>query len=270
MTTTKKPKKTGSKTPVVPAPSAGTVSKFQNFVTQDVHRSMLKGAEYNPRYLSDKARVKLKESLARVGLVQPIVWNKRTGNIVGGHQRIGQMDALEGTRDYTLTVAVVDVDDKRERELNVLLNNQDVGGEWDFEKLQTILNEVDILNTGFDHAEFLRMFGEAPSQADAGDQREALLDAAGALKETYNKLTEAHRNMDDQDYYNVVVFGSHAERKDFLEAFGFDDNRYIDGRTLVQILRDLKEAQLARVGDAGKDDARLAKDKPVVARDEPA
>lgn len=241
-------KKTAKKDGKVPAPAAsGGVSRFQNFVTETVHRSQLKGADYNPRYLSDRARVKLKESLSRVGLVQPIVWNKKTGNIVGGHQRIKMLDSLEESADYSLTVAVVDVDDKREKELNVLLNNQEVSGEWDFEKLQEILNEVDLLNTGFDHAEFLRMFGEAPSQADNSHQ-DALREQAEQLKATYEKLTQAHRSVDDQDFYHVVVFGSLAERTEFVNEFGFENNRYIDGRTLLQLLRDLKQSKLPDEG----------------------
>src|SRR5579871_292198 len=111
--------------------TAGAVSKFQNFTTETVHRSVLKNAPYNPRHITERGKAKLKETLKRVGLVQPLVWNRRSGNLVGGHQRLKQLDALEGKSDYSLTVAVVDVDDKRERELNVLLNNTDVGGEWE-------------------------------------------------------------------------------------------------------------------------------------------
>ena len=47
-------------------------------------------AEYNPRYdlkPGDKDYDGLKKSVIRHGLLQPIVWNEVTGNIVGGHQR---------------------------------------------------------------------------------------------------------------------------------------------------------------------------------------
>ena len=225
----------------IPAQSgSGGVSRFQSFTTETIHRSAFKNAPYNPRYLSERARVKLKESLQRVGLVQPIVWNRRTGNIVGGHQRLKQIDALEGKQDYSLTVAVLDVDEKRERELNVLLNNQEVAGEWDMEKLKALLQEeVDLLNTGFDQAEFMKMFGEAPSQPSSKHQ-EDLSKQLAAVKEAYEKLRKMGRTKDDMDFYNVVVFGCFNERKEFLDEFGFEDNRYIDGRTLLQILRGYK------------------------------
>lgn len=45
----------------------------------------------------------------------PLVWNRRTGILVSGHQRLKALDALEGTEDYELTVSVIDVDDLERR-----------------------------------------------------------------------------------------------------------------------------------------------------------
>jgi hypothetical protein len=224
-----------------------SLSKYQSFTTKKVHRSQLKGAEYNPRYMPAAAKVKLKETLAIHGLVQPIVWNKRTGNIVGGHQRITQLDSLEKSSDYSLTVAVVDVDEKTERELNLLLNNPAVCGEWDLPKLQTLLNEVEMIKTGFDDGEFMRLFGTAPSQPDASQQVELNAKLA-EVKDAYNKLWQANRTKDDTDFYNVVVFGSYGDRLEFLKEFGFEDNRYIDGRTLLQVMRHIKVEKAEATG----------------------
>ena len=228
----------------VPVPTpAGALSKFQAFTTETVHRNKLLGAPYNPRYLPAKAKAKLRETLGAVGLVQPIVWNKRSGFIVGGHQRIAQIDALEGHADYSLTVAMVDVDEKREKELNVLLNNSEVAGEWDLEKLKAILDaEIELINTGFDHAEFMKLFGEAPSQPKEDHQEQLSKDMA-AVKAAYEKLTAMGQSKDDTDFYNVVVFGSHNERAEFLKEFGLENNRYIDGRVLVQIFRQISQGE---------------------------
>ncbi|MFY9379208.1 MAG: ParB N-terminal domain-containing protein, partial [Acutalibacteraceae bacterium] len=52
--------------------------------------SQLNPAKYNPRkdlQPGDPEYEKLKRSMQEFGYVEPIVWNKRTGNIVGGHQR---------------------------------------------------------------------------------------------------------------------------------------------------------------------------------------
>lgn len=232
--------------------SGPTLSKFQRFETREMDRAELRSAPYNPRQISDGAKLKLRETLERVGLVQPIVWNQRTGTVVGGHQRLKALDALEGSVNYRLTVAVVDVDEARERELNVLLNNSEVGGDWDLEKLQAIIDseDVELENTGFDMADMIRLFGEAPSQAGT-DHQKAMADQMNQVKDAYDALTASNADKADTHFYCVVVFESYDRRTEFLEKLGLPDDRYHDGRTLaglVEALRGeigLKEAELA-------------------------
>lgn len=53
--------------------------------------SDLHPADYNPRKdlaPGDKQYEKLARSIETFGYVEPIVWNRTTGNIVGGHQRL--------------------------------------------------------------------------------------------------------------------------------------------------------------------------------------
>ena len=92
-------------------PNEQPVSKYQGFEPCKVHRSALKNAPYNPRSMDDEARKKLRKQLKTHKLVEGIVWNVRTGNIVGGHQRIGIVDELERGQDYYLTVCKIDVDE---------------------------------------------------------------------------------------------------------------------------------------------------------------
>src|SRR4051812_18566168 len=96
-------------------PAAAALSKYQRFTTERVHRRDLKNAPYNPRKIDEHARKKLKAIVKRDGLIQTLTWNKRTGNLVGGHQRISLIDELEGTDDYFLDVAAIDVDLKKEK-----------------------------------------------------------------------------------------------------------------------------------------------------------
>lgn len=231
------------------------VSKFQKFTTETLHRSALLNAEYNPRHMTQEAKVRLRDTLSRVGLVQPIVWNRTTGNIVGGHQRIRQLDALEDSPDYELTVAVVEVDEVREKELNVLLNNPEVCGEWDLEKLQDLLDTegIDTLNTGFDEAELLRLFGEAPSQSGSSAISKEVQDDLAAVKAAYDRLAATTANKDDKDFYCVIIFGSYEDRKNFTDAAGVQDNRYVDGRVLASILRDARKAKEAGPTTGGEE-----------------
>src|SRR5689334_15689334 len=84
----------------------------------------LKPAPYNPRKPvrpGSPAYRKLRASLAEFGLVEPLVWNERTGHVVGGHARLAILKEL-GVAE--VPVSVVRLDDARERALNVVLNNQ--------------------------------------------------------------------------------------------------------------------------------------------------
>jgi len=95
-------------------------------------------ADYNPRRISDEAMAGLGASLDRFGLVQPIVWNQRTGRVVGGHQRI---KALADRGATEADVVVVDLPDAEEKALNVALNSPAISGEFT-EDLNALLDEI--------------------------------------------------------------------------------------------------------------------------------
>jgi len=113
----------------------------------------LNPAAYNPRKdlkPGDPEYKKLKRSIQEFGYVEPIVWNKRTGNIVGGHQRYKILIDM-GMRE--VDCVVVDLDATKEKALNLALNK--IQGDWDYEKLKDLLQELDtgefdIELTGFD------------------------------------------------------------------------------------------------------------------------
>jgi DNA modification methylase len=95
--------------------------------------------ERNPRRMSDAALAGLKASIQNFGLVQPVVWNKRTGRVVGGHQRLKALAQLGHTH---VDVLSVDLTPERELALNVALNNRHIEGEWS-EELGPILKELE-------------------------------------------------------------------------------------------------------------------------------
>jgi ParB-like chromosome segregation protein Spo0J len=48
-------------------------------------------SDYNPRKdlkSGDPEYDKLKRSIEQFGYVEPVIWNKTTGRVVGGHQRL--------------------------------------------------------------------------------------------------------------------------------------------------------------------------------------
>ncbi len=97
-------------------------------------------APYNPRQdlkLGDPAYEQLKRSLSEFGYVEPLVWNERTGHLVGGHQRL---KVLRDLGYEEAEVVVVDLPLEREKALNLALNK--IQGDWDEAKLATLLQEL--------------------------------------------------------------------------------------------------------------------------------
>ena len=110
-------------------------------------------APYNPRTISDHDLVALGRSMTAFGVVEPVVVNKRTGRIVGGHQRV---KAAEANGIDQLPVVYVDLDESQEKQLNLALNR--ISGEFDTDKLAELLKELesqgaDLDLTGFTTSE---------------------------------------------------------------------------------------------------------------------
>jgi len=106
-------------------------------------------APYNPRKITKEMLEQLKASIRDDGYLEPIVVNKRTGFVVGGNQRL---KALKELGVKKVPVRLIDVDEDREKTINIRLNK--VEGEWDFPKLKELLVELDtgainIEDTGF-------------------------------------------------------------------------------------------------------------------------
>jgi len=124
--------------------------------------SELVSADHNPRDITKKALNGLAISIERFGLVQPIVWNKKSGKIVGGHQRLKVLlEANEEEADVT----VVDLDENEEVALNITLNNPSIQGYFDDGKLGELLSQLQ--NDSKELFDLLQMDELAKSLANA-------------------------------------------------------------------------------------------------------
>jgi len=122
--------------------------------------SDLTPASYNPRKITDKQLDMLGKAMREYGDLSGIVRNIRTGNLVGGHQRVKQFDPSwpifsQQHTDKTGTVAIgyietpfgrwsyreVDWPEKKEAAANVAANQH--GGEFDMPKLKEIIITLD-------------------------------------------------------------------------------------------------------------------------------
>lgn len=208
-------------------------SKYQNYDTEIITRSMIKNADYNPRIMDAEAKKRLKKNIAKHGLVSALTWNKRTGNLVGGHQRLEQLDALEKNKDYELTVCVVDVDEREEAALNVQLNNPSMQGEWDFDKLAMMADDFDFDlkdDFGFTELDIDLMFegDDRFSQLFENKEVEDLRGAVETVKNTKAASIERMKEKDNIDWYVVIVFDNQDKKNDFLKEISIPKyERYI-------------------------------------------
>ncbi len=118
---------------------------------QKISIKKINPAPYNPRKNlkpDDSEYQKLLRSIDEFGYIDPLIWNKKTGNLVGGHQRLKILQA-KGLKE--IDVSVVDLPIEKEKLLNIALNK--ISGQWDREKLAHLLDdipEIDLELTGFD------------------------------------------------------------------------------------------------------------------------
>lgn len=239
-------------------------TKYQSFEAMDIHRSQIKNAPYNPRQIKDKAKAGLKKNLKKRGLMTTLVWNKQTGNLVSGHQRLALIDALEGTQDYTLTIAVVNLDLKTEKEQNIFFNSTTVQGFFDFDALYEVLEDIDPFDAGLDEND-LRIIGfdfeaakfttddakqatkkikdfyeaddddpatDPVGQETDGDDYEARKEAVKRQKEKQREINESR--VDEGETYITLSFDSFKAKAAFLRRFGMaSDEVYIKGEKIA-------------------------------------
>ncbi len=171
-------------------------------------------ADYNPRkdlQPGDAEYEKLKRSIEEFGYVEPVIWNKKTKRVVGGHQRLKVLIASGITE---VDCVVVNFTEEKEKALNVALNK--ISGTWDKDKLALLITDLqgadfDVSLTGFDPEELDDLFKDSlkdgikdddfdvaeelkkPAITKQGDLwhlgRHTLLCGDSTKKESYDKLT---------------------------------------------------------------------------------
>lgn len=237
------------------------LSKYFNSKPVELKRSQIKPASYNPRTISDEGKKALKRSIKLYGVVGGIVVNQTTGyTIVGGHQKVAVLDELNKydkfthENDYTLRVELINVDEKTEKQLNITLNNPNVGGTWDFDALAQLVPDIDWKDAGLTDAD-LNMIGvdyllqtdEETSIADAlsdmmapvserheADKAAKQLERAekvAHMKEVKQQVKEkAQKQAENMDAYVMLSFDTYEAKAAFCERFGYDPySKFIKG-----------------------------------------
>lgn len=233
------------------------LSKYIKSESIELSRTAIRFADYNPRKLSDESRKTLKRGIKKFGLVGGIVVNRRTGlTVVSGHQRLSVMDDLQKfpDNDYCIRVDVIDVDEKQEKELNILMNNPNAQGSWDFDTLAQIVPDIDWKDAGLTDAD-LNMIGvdyllqtkEESSIADALSDMMAPVteqDAADKAAKQLERATKvahmkgvkqqvkenAQKQAENMDAYVMLSFDTFEAKAAFMARFGYDpDMKFVKG-----------------------------------------
>lgn len=222
---------------------ASKLCKYQIFTPVRVHRSQLHEAAYNPRRIDKESRKKLKASV-KEGLADAVVWNIRTGNVVGGHQRLSVLDELMKTKDYELDVLKIDVDMKTEKKLNIRLNNTNMMGEYDYGLLADLLigdeesGSISFEEVGFTQADVEVMFTETElNKINTKEMHEEVRED----KETIEKMKaqrktamERYKQLESDDFFRVIVFDTPENMRAFIKHFNLPDKeKYICGEDVA-------------------------------------
>lgn len=174
--------------------------QLQHFKFGTVKRSQIKFADYNPRIIDESNQKKLIKAIRENGLIEPLVWNERTGVLVGGHQRLTAADKIYRKKDYEVPVAIIDVDEKTEKKLNVQLNNPSMQGDWNLDELAKLSDDVSFEDMGFNKSDIDFMFD--------------------------GELDFRHKDKDTTiiNFYTKVVFPSNEAKEEFYKKASIPAN----------------------------------------------
>ena len=122
--------------------------KIKTSTQVEIKRSEIKFAPYNPRKKSDKVINSLIKNFKSVGFLGGIVWNENTKNLIAGHKRVEALDKIHNytssaDSDYLIKVEKINIDEKTEKKQNIYMNSDDVQGEYDFEILASLMEEIE-------------------------------------------------------------------------------------------------------------------------------
>ena len=182
-----------------------------NLQVQQVKISELKPSEYNPRKWSEDQLQKLRESLEKFGVVDPLIVNShpsRTNIVIGGNMRLKVLKDMK----YTEVPAVyLNLDEAKERDLNVRLNK--TGGEFDLDLLKDF-DESLLEDIGFNSEELDDIFID-----DDLEEKNSF-----DLKKELKKLDIKEISVQKGDIYQLgdsrLMCGDSTISKDFAKLMG--------------------------------------------------
>lgn len=227
-----------------PEPGGDSGGGLVSVPVERVPLSKINPAPYNPSIPvqpGDPGYEKLAKSIRRFGQVQPLVWNKQTGNLVGGHQAL-----IVITREWPETEAVdcrvVELDPVAEKTLNIRLNQRATSDDPVRlgEALQELIDsDIDQELTGLDESAINQQIANMEAELSARDTPEPGSSGHSADDEPGDGKKPQQTGIDDEanqgggdqsgeikDTYKIVVTCSNEQDQQALlgrlETEGYD------------------------------------------------
>ena len=223
-------------------------TKNSEIKIEHVSIDTLKPAEYNPRRWDKEAENQLKESIARFGIVDPLLVNsapERKGVVIGGHFRLSVLKEMGYTEIPVVHISIPDIE--KEKELNIRLNRNT--GEFDWELLAKF-DESFISDIGFSSLDLDNIFPteEAPEEFD--------------LEKELRKLQIEKINIKKGDVYDLngsrLMCGDSTITKDMKKLMGGEkaDMCFTDPPYILDYLKGKKRSGKATEGFGLKRDRK--------------
>jgi len=173
--------------------------------------SELKPSEYNPRKWSEDQLTKLRESIEKFGIVDPLIVNNhgsRKNIVIGGNMRLKVLKEMGFKK---VPVIFLNLDENQERDLNVRLNK--TGGDWDFDLLKEFDEDL-LADIGFDSKELDVIFDDEDLEEKNTFDLEKELDKVG-IEEINVKKGDVYQLGDSR-----LMCGDSTIPEDFAKLMG--------------------------------------------------
>lgn len=247
---------------------------LDKYPVEYIPRSQIKEHPLNPREITPANKKRLKSSLTKNGLLDVLTWNKRTGLLLSGHQRLSGLDAT-ATGEYDVPVMVVDFDESQEKAALIAMNNEQAQGDWDFGQLAELvkgLSSEHLEATAFDPATLHAVFGAEvtgvfPEVVQKLEESKAKLNAVrdknkdntiaageelrvsgeARLNGEQVELSDRAKELQSQDRSFMIgmVFIDRGERDAALKLLGVIDPgpelQFVDGRMVMELVSTQKQ-----------------------------
>lgn len=194
------------------------------------------------------------------------MWNNTTGHIVGGHQRLAALDSIMRTKDYELDVLKVELPLKDEVRLNVVLNNQDAQGVFDYGMVFDIAKDFNLdLSDDFGFSQEVIEIN-LPELQDFTDVAESPIDNVAAprkaseedirkMKELKHEAREKLKkdNAEFGDWNGepkgiiTLVFQCESDKREWLKSLDMDEEKNVlsvddmEAALIAELKRNLSE-----------------------------